>query len=362
MFNNIPKKLDSQFLIRIIKNEVSPEESEFFQKWLSESEANKEEFGNLALLWDKIGSSKVPPLPEPSEQWELIREKIEVSNNCPAVKSLITPKQLNHEKKVIEKESVSPKRDYSWIVRAAAILFISVGLAFLMQYYKPITQEPVVPAVKEIAVKYFELTTQKGERKTFPLADGTIIYLNSESKLIYPNVFGKTSREVELIGEAYFSVTPDKNRPFKVVSGNTVTVVTGTEFNIKYRNEQVSVVVTKGSVKTFMKNSEKGIDLNKGEMISFSESNGFSKPVRVDLKHFLAWRHDRFSFIHTPLKEAMAEIERYYNLQVVFQNDSIMKKRLTGTFNTDSLDQIFSIISLTLDVKIDHIGRKVVIN
>lgn len=362
MLKNIPKKLDSQFMIRIIKNEVSQEEKEFFDTWLSQSDDNKEEFGNLALLWDKVGTAKVPSLPNPFEQWNSIMGKIEESSNCPAVKSIIPKTVTRSSKKDKPSATNYKKRDYGWIVRIAAILIITIGLAFLLKMNRTVQLDTAISESKEFAVKYFELNTFKGERKTFPLSDGTIVYLNSDSKLIYPNLFSEDSREVELVGEAYFSVVSDKHRPFKVISGNTVTVVTGTEFNIKFRNDKVSVVVAKGSVKTYRKNSDKGIDLKKGEMISFTNNNGFSKLTKVDLKHSLAWRHDRFSFYHTPLKEAMAEIERYYNLHVVFQNDSVLNKRLTATFNADSLEQIFSIISLTLDVKIDHYGRKVIVN
>ena len=73
MLKKQPKSLDSQFLIRVIRNEVSPEEKEFFNAWLSESDQNKEEFGNLVLLWDLAEQSKTSSLPDQEQQWKEIQ-------------------------------------------------------------------------------------------------------------------------------------------------------------------------------------------------------------------------------------------------------------------------------------------------
>jgi len=361
MLKKQPKSLDSQFLIRIIRNEVSPEEKEFFDAWLSESDQNKEEFGNLVLLWDLAEQSKTSSLPDQEQQWEEIQKRI-------FDESLRHKQQISSHRNII----VSPKpnriesqtyykKDYTWLFRAAAIIVLSVGLTFLVKWNNDNKQQQKISFTGQTNPMYYELITQKGERKTFPLGDGTIVYLNSDSKLTYPKVFSDMLREVEISGEAFFSVMPDKERPFLVKSGKMITEVTGTEFNVRFRNKKVNVVVAKGSVKTFLDDSYNGIDLSKGQMISYSESKGFSSPVRVKLNHYLAWRNNKLSFERSPLKEVMDEIERYYNLEVVYNNDSVKDKVLTGVFDTDSLDQILSIISLTLDVTIDYKGSRVTI-
>jgi len=362
MRKKTPKILDSQFLIRVIRNEVGLEEKEFFYSWLSESNENKEEFGNLVLLWDKLENAKIPQSPDPNIQWESIQKRIQKEKEKEFESQVAHHKITSLSSKTLNTKEQFLQRNLSRILRIAAVIVISFGLIFLIKMSGSSNSTGTIAVDKVKSFENYELITQKGERKIFPLSDGTIVYLNSDSKLIYPNSFTKFSREVEVIGEAYFSVVPEKDRMFKVISGKTMTVVTGTEFNVKYRYGKVSVVVAKGSVKAYLKNSGKGIGLSKGQMISFTDGNGFSKPTRVDLNHYLAWRNNKFSFERTPLKEAMAEIERYYNLEVIFQNDSAVNKRLTGEFKTDSLEQIFSIISLTLDVKIDYRGRKVLIN
>ncbi|NWF90523.1 MAG: FecR domain-containing protein [Ignavibacteriaceae bacterium] len=361
MLKKKPKYLDSQFLIRVIKNEVSPEEHEFFLSWLSESDKNKEEFGDLVHLWDLADNSQISEIPNPTEQWDNIqaalnKTPISIKHKPQQIETSVNSPQINY------KYSSPIKTDFSWLYQVAAMIIIMIGVFFLIKQNNPVLPNQPRQAAEQQLIINHELTTQKGERKTLPLSDGTIVYLNSDSKLVYPAIFAESSREVEVEGEAYFSVIPDKSRAFKVKSGNVVTIVTGTEFNVKNRNGRVNVVVAKGSVTTYSNGFVEGINLKKGEMITFSEKRGFSSPTKVNLDYFLAWRWDKLAFARTSLNDVMAEVERCYNLPVVFQNDSIRTKRFTGTFKTDSLSQLLSIISLTLDVKINYDGHKVILN
>lgn len=361
MLKKEPKTIDSQFLIRVIRSEVSPEENEYFLSWLSESEQNKEEFGNLVLVWDLADQSKISSIPDTGEQWIEIQKQISEAN---PVEELIPPHsvQITQSSKFIQREAHQlHKTDYAWLFRAAAVIIISLGLFYFIQLGSNYKQPQIMSSAEQSNPTLYELVTQKGERKTFPLADGSIVYLNSGSKLTYPKIFAESTREIEIEGEAYFTVSQDKERPFVVKSGKMITEVTGTEFNVRYRNNKVNVVVAKGSVKTFNINSNQVFDLSKGQMISFSERLGFSSPKRVNLNHYLAWRNNKFSFERTPLKDVMDEIERYYNIKVSCSAEGDRSKLLTGIFDTDSLDQIFSIISLTLDVNIDYKGNSVTI-
>lgn len=361
MINKRPKTLDSQFLIRVIKNEVGTEEKEYFDSWLSQSDENKEEFGNLIFLWDKLEKVEVPPIPDSVTQWESIQEKIFTADQLSVRLLNDTIKRNSQQNEIMSMKYRFVKENYAWVLSLTAVIIITIGLTFLLNMGKSSNSEASISRTKGNSIERRELITKKGERKSFLLPDGSIVHLNAGSKIVYPQNFSGSSREVELTGEAYFSVVTNKEKTFKVFSGGMVTIVSGTEFNVKDRNNRVSIIVAKGSVKACLKGSTNGIELKKGEIISFTEGNGFGKPVHADLEHYLAWRNNKFSFEHTLLKDAMAEIERYYNLEVVFENKSVINKRLTGIFKTDSLNQIFSIISLTLDVQIDRQGRKVII-
>ena len=360
MLKKKTKSLDSQFLVRVIKEEVSPEEKEYFHTWLSESNQNKEEFGNLALLWDMADQSKVFEIPDNEVQWEEIQRKILLkSDQPPRFFSEQPPTSANLPQNNFHQHY--QRKDHAWLFRAVAVLVVAVGLTLLLKTRDTELKLQSLKTIVEPNTLEYQLITQKGQRKTFTLSDGTIVYLNSDSRLTYPNFFSESTREVEIIGEAYFSVAADKKRPFLVRTGKMITKVTGTEFNVKHRMNKVSIVVSRGSVKTYSSNCDEVIDLVKGQMISYSETKGFSRPIRVNLNHYLAWRNNVFSFEHSTLKEVMDEIERYYNLEVVFVNSNAQDKVLTGVFDPESLDQTLTVISLTLDVTIDYKGNRITI-
>jgi len=356
------KLIDSHFLIRILKNEADQNEMQLFEKWLNESDDNKEEFGTLVLLWKKVGDSPLPPLPDQNLQWEKIQTRLlslaDAKKETPPLQLAV---QIPQKEKLIP-ASIAEKTEYGWLLKVAAVFIIVVLIPFLYFINKNNKSSHTDKQTARIkAETYYSLVAGKGERKTILLPDGSLVYLNVDSKLIYPETFTDSTREVELLGEAYFSISHDASRPFKVTCSNTVTVVRGTEFNIKSRNDVVRILITKGIVETYKKDSDKGIKLKKGEMITFAENIGFGKPEKANINHYLAWRKGKFSFSHTTLQDVMEEVSRFYNVEVEFRNPSEKSKIITGVFDTDSLAHIFSIISLTLDVKIDLEGSKVIV-
>lgn len=359
----MPKIIDSQFLIKIIKSEANQEEKQLFENWLNESDENKEEFGTLVLLWKKVADSKLPPIPDQALQWEKIQNQLAKLNSLEPEAVKYPPlKVVVPEAEPILIKKIGEKKDYSWILKVAAVFVIFVSIPLLIYISRNSKSAHLVKqTITAQTETLYSLVAGKGERKTILLSDGSLIYLNVDSKLIYPERFTDSSRIVELIGEAYFSISHDAFKPFKVLCSNTITVVKGTEFNIKNRNDLVRIIITKGIVETFEKDSNKGIMLKKGEMVTFDDKIGFSKPAKANINHFLAWRKGKFSFSHTSLEDVMEEISRFYNVQVVFRTPAERTKNITGVFDTDSLEHIFSIISLTLDVKIDLDGSKVIV-
>ncbi|MCK9425801.1 MAG: FecR domain-containing protein [Ignavibacteriaceae bacterium] len=359
----MPQIIDSQFLIKIIKSEANQEEKQLFENWLNESDENKEEFGTLVLLWKKVADSKLPPIPDQDIQWAKLQNQLAKLNSVEPEEAKYPPlKVVVPETELISKKKIGEKKDYGWILKVAAVFVILFSIPLLIYINKNSkSAHRVKQIISSQTESLYSLVAGKGERKTILLSDGSLVYLNVDSKLIYPARFTDSSRVVELIGEAYFSISHDASKPFKVICSNTITVVKGTEFNIKNRNDLVRILLTKGIVETFEKDSNKGITLKKGEMVTFDEKIGFSKPAKANIKHFLAWRKGKFSFSHTPLEDVMEEISRFYNVQVVFRNPAERSKNITGVFDTDSLEHIFSIISLTLDVKIDLNGSKVIV-
>lgn len=349
----MPKKVDAQFLVRIIRDEVSPEEREYFEQWLSESDANKEEYAETLLLWEQMGKANLPQLPDTSLQWQKISGRLTEKENK---KFFLAPVRFRKEKIHIENIEI-------WITRIAAVILLAVVAVLLKNNMSPNEKpEPVVVTKSNIPSKIikYELVAGKGERITLPLSDGSIVYLNSDTKIRYPKQFESDYREVEVTGEAYFIVAPDKKRPFTVKTGQITTLVTGTEFNVVNRQNKVEVVVATGRIKVFSKNTGKVVEVQKGEKI-LADAGKLKSAFKVNLEYELAWRDNKLAFNNTRLFEIMNEIERNYNVDVVFKNDTLKSRTLTGVLDGKSLDQVLSLINLTLDINIHQQGLTVIV-
>jgi ferric-dicitrate binding protein FerR (iron transport regulator) len=335
-------KIDYNLLIKIIEGKANPAESKLFDEWLHQSYYNVTEYESLKCLWEKTDSLKVREIPNPDLMWDNILNKI-------------------NKPRYVIKEGF----DFTAIIKIAALILITISVVIFYHNFREIslpdnTNKPTLDfSNEEIATK--KLITHNGERITCVLPDSTVVHLNSGSRLDYPEYFSGDTRTVELSGEAYFSVKHDKYRPFIIKTNNSQVTVTGTEFDIRNRNNNTKIVVAKGSVNVLSLRSRKQENLKKGEMVQLDNSGNITTPKQVNLKYYLAWRENKLAFIHTPLKEVMAEIERTYNVRAEFINDSTKNRTLTGIFETDSLDKILSVLSLTLDLNISQKGMKIII-
>lgn len=335
-------KTDLDLLIKIIEGEATPSEFKLFNDWQKESDKNVREFESLKLLWEKTGSFKSPDPPNPDLMW----------NNILFI--------INRPYKYIKDGF-----DFSSVIKIAAVILVVIsGLIFynrIRETSSGINDKKASDFTLEKIANY-KLIAHNGEKITCVLPDSSVVHLNSESRLDYPEYFSGNIRIVNLTGEAYFAVKHDKNRPFIVKTGNSQVTVTGTEFNIRNRNNYTKIVVAKGSVNVLSLNSRKQETLKKGDMVQLDESGNITPPVQVNLRYYLAWRENKLAFKQTPLKEVMAEIERTYNVKSEFLNESSKNRTITGIFETDSLEKVLSVLSLTLDLNISQKGTKIIIH
>tara|TARA_R110002126_G_scaffold291794_2_gene458716 strand:- start:7625 stop:8776 length:1152 start_codon:yes stop_codon:yes gene_type:complete len=189
---------------------------------------------------------------------------------------------------------------------------------------------------KEITYNY--LTIPRGGEFFIKLADGTQVWLNSESQLKYPTTFieGKT-RQVELVyGEAYFDVSPStehKGSRFKVINKSQEVNVLGTEFNIKaYRDEaNIYTTLVEGKVAVSIENNKQNLIPN--EQLNYSLKSKTFSVKKVDVYNEISWKEGVFSFEEKPLKEIMKVLSRWYDMEVVFENKSLENIKFFGVLD-----------------------------
>jgi hypothetical protein len=163
------------------------------------------------------------------------------------------------------------------------------------------------------------IVTPRGKEYRLELADGSLVWLNSASKIHFPVVFEKGKREVVLEGEAYFEVAKNEEAPFTVRSGNTSVEVLGTHFNVKaYPDEnEVRTTLLEGSVR--VDNDGLSRLIVPGEQ-AITDTNGNLQVKMVDLEGVMAWQRGFFEFENTPLSELVKQFSRWYDVEVVYKD------------------------------------------
>jgi len=174
------------------------------------------------------------------------------------------------------------------------------------------------------------ITTPKGGQYQISLPDGTKVWLNAASSLRYPLKFGNIERKVELTGEAYFEVAHNKALPFKVKTTTQEVEVLGTHFNVNaYQDEDnVKTTLLEGSVKISQMESKVSKLLKPGQQAMVTNIISVSD---VDTEEAIAWKENLFVFNEDNLDHIMRMVARWYNVAIVFNDDSLKTELYSGS-------------------------------
>ena len=209
-------------------------------------------------------------------------------------------------------------------------------------------------------VEYNMVKVPRGGEYMLTLADGTRIWLNSETELKFPVRFVGKTREVEIVGEGYFEVAKDSLRPFIVHSGEITTRVLGTSFNVKaYAGEELrEVTLVSGKVRVNA-NGERTV-LSPGWQATWDETRQQLGRRQVDVKPVISWTTGMFDFVDMPLEELVAQLGRWYDVDFFFVNESIKGIRFTGAVKrSNTLKYMLDFVAMTSDVRYEVKGETV---
>lgn len=208
-----------------------------------------------------------------------------------------------------------------------------------------------------------ELIIPVGGEYRLCLSDGTVVYLNAESRLRYPVYFGKGKREVELEGEAYFEVAPDKERPFRVKTSDLDVRVLGTGFNVSaYPNEYRSEVTLAYGV-VMVEEGGKEVALKPGEQIMVDKQSGKVFVRTVNAWKICSWKSGILYFEGMPLEELAVKLSRWYDVQFFFTSEKLKQLKFTGALKKyNSIDYVLSLIEATTDIRVQIKGRTIMVD
>lgn len=214
-------------------------------------------------------------------------------------------------------------------------------------------------AVSKDSVCYNEIKVSTCGEFQLKLSDGTVVSLNSQSRLRYPVRFSGTLREVELEGEAHFEVAKDTARPFCVHTGCYDVTVLGTSFNVhSYRDEGYShTTLVKGCVKISGQGIRSSV-LTPSEQFYLDKETGTFQVKKVDISYYVAWKEGMLRFRDERLEDIMRVLERWYGLTVFYENQEVKDYHFGFNISRDeSIEPLLKIFEINGKVKITKTGQ-----
>ncbi|GBU08226.1 iron dicitrate transporter FecR [Bacteroidales bacterium] len=189
---------------------------------------------------------------------------------------------------------------------------------------------------------------ERGQRAALTLPDGSQVWLNSDSKMSYGKHFNALERRVELVGEAYFEVAQQANRPFIVSSDKLSIEALGTSFNVRaYADESfITAVLIEGLVE--VSSSKEKIQLSPNEGIYYDRTKHMLEKKSIkNTRTLTAWKENRLSFENKKLSEITMQLSRQYNIGFKYMDESLKNYEYSGTVENTSLQSVLELFALT---------------
>lgn len=300
----------------------------------------REDFDDeVKILLDEFWNQVASDAPIPEEKAERIFNSIMASSR--------------------EKESFLLLKSKNFWYRSAAAIFI-IGLSAMFYLSRSGISES--QQVKVISEK--SKIMEKPTRRFINLPDGSSVILNENSQIeIAENFNSDAKREVYLMGEAYFDINHDSERPFIVHTGKLKTTVLGTAFNIKSSAgaKTVTVTVTRGKVEVGDENQTFNV-ITPNEQIVFNEEHNNVVKTPVKAESYIKWTNEDIYFDDVSIKDVAKQLQERFGVSIVFSNEQIKTCKFSATFlKSQSLPQILNIIAEFNQIKYQFRDNKVVV-
>ncbi|WP_461638596.1 FecR family protein [Labilibaculum euxinus] len=375
------------------QNTISDEGIKHLENWLAENETNADEFANyLALLKESGAISSLTEI-KTEEAWSKIIGAVSVAKKQPKNSKLHY--WLPYAAAVIVMFVIGylmvyqVEKDYNFdgnynfaeistIGSKKAVLILNNGNAMNLEE----NLDSVIAEVDGTLIQndasnaltykkssslqskliYNQINIPRGGEYSLTLADGTKVWLNSESSLKYPVQFIGEIRKVELTGEAYFEVAHNKSKPFIIESHGTEVKVLGTKFNVSAYNDEEDITTTlvEGSVQVSSLGNSELLEPGYQAVVKRGSNQFQVNKVNADL--YTSWINGVFQFKNQSLEEICHQLSRWYNVEFFFTENQYRNLRFAGAAKKDrSLDFTLEIIEKMADVKFAVKGDKIIV-
>ncbi len=215
----------------------------------------------------------------------------------------------------------------------------------------------------ELQSRVIAFNTPPGQQSELTLPDGTFVALNYDSKLKYHISRDKKLQIIELVGEAFFKVTKNKSRVFRVITPNMSVSDLGTQFDVKAYpdDDQTETTLLEGSVEIKdIPGKETTILLKPGEQWRYDKRTGQDMVVKTNAEMATSWRKGEYYFKKKTLNEIAKTLDRMYKVKIHFQDTELGKEVFTGAvYKDDGISRFFGLVNLTIPIKIKRNGNDI---
>ncbi|GAB3947618.1 FecR domain-containing protein [Spirosoma harenae] len=354
--------IDDALLGKFLAGETSPAESARVRQWLISRNAGLQEpthddFTKFERIWNaaqtgKSASNRIdanndeddPYSVDTDAAWRTVQQKMRSNDNHSTAESITKPISVRRT------EWDSGWRQITY--RVAAMLALVMSLGWIFYQFRYMSHDN--PAIHTVTL----VTGDQKLRKTLP--DGTIILLNRHSTLTYPTAFADDRRDVTLNGEAFFDVTPDASRPFRIDARKTTVQVVGTSFSVRAYDANVSVAVQTGKVK--FSRGKKMVLLVKNQQAILETNADTIRRLAAPSANTFAYKTGLLVFNNEPLRDVIQTINQVYNSDVRLANVQVGNCRLNTRFDKMQLDDVLAVTAETLGLQIRHEGKQVILD
>ncbi|CAL1518951.1 FecR domain-containing protein [Chitinophaga sp. MM2321] len=202
--------------------------------------------------------------------------------------------------------------------------------------------------------------TPRGGTYRLILPDGTAVWLNAASSITYPASFTGKERSVTITGEAYFEVTGNENMPFRVNAGGVDIAVLGTSFNVNAYTGEAAIRTTllEGAVK--VSDGKTSSMLRPGQQAQLTATGTLAVIDNVDTDEIVAWKNGYFQFTDADMQEVMGKLEKWYDVQVIYEGDIPKRSFGGGIQRSLPLSKVLRILEEN-DVRFRIEGRNITV-
>jgi transmembrane sensor len=217
---------------------------------------------------------------------------------------------------------------------------------------------------------WHEYATRRGERETVRLADGTEFTLAPASRLRVPLDYSAGNRSVRLDGEAYFAVVHDAQHPFSVRATNLIATDIGTAFDVRaYSSDRAKgrVAVVEGVVGVRILNVTSWLLASRAQQALSAGDVGVVTDTALetirtpDVTRYVAWMQGGLVFNDTPLRDAVRDLERVYDIDIAVSDSTLLAQSITARFSAEPVDQVLAAVTTAVGAQYQRTGRRVVI-